>query len=105
MSSLGYTPGGNNNRYSAQKMAKPINFLCISPEASSVSLVGDFNDWHPDAHPLKQQVDGSWSIQVPLNHGHHHYMFCIDGKLTLDPRAQGIARNEKNEKVSLLSVS
>ena len=42
----------------------------------------------------------------------HHYpagkiktMIVVDGKLVLDPRAQGIARNEKNEKVSLISVS
>jgi hypothetical protein len=32
-------------------------------------------------------------------------MFLIDGKPTLDPRAQGIARNERNEKVSLLAIS
>jgi hypothetical protein len=29
----------------------------------------------------------------------------VDGKPTLDPRAQGIARNEKNEKVSMMSVN
>jgi hypothetical protein len=42
---------------------------------------------------------------VVLGHGHHHYQFLIDGKPTLDPRAQGIARNEQNEKVSLIAVS
>lgn len=96
---------GSINRYSVKKMQKPINFICIAPEAQDVSVVGDFNDWHPNAHPLKKQADGSWLAQIPLNHGHHHYMFLIDGKLTLDPRAHGIARNEKNEKVSLLAVS
>jgi len=40
-----------------------------------------------------------------LNHGHHHYQFVIDGRRALDPRAQGVARNASNEKVSLLSVS
>ena len=49
--------------------------------------------------------DGAWLVQIPLTHGHHHYQFLVDGKPTLDPRAQGIARNEQNEKVSLLSVS
>ena len=44
-------------------------------------------------------------LQVPLNHGHHHYLFSVDGKSKLDPRAQGIARNEKHEKVSMLAVS
>lgn len=105
MSSLNsYSPGGIN-RYSAKKVIKPISFICIAPEAQKVSVVGDFNDWHPDAAPMKQQLDGAWMAQIQINHGHHHYMFLIDGKLTLDARAQGMARNEKNEKVSLLAVS
>lgn len=95
----------STNKYSAKNMAKPVNFFCVTPEAKQVSLVGDFNDWHPDAHPLKQLPDGSWYGQVHLNHGHHHYLFLVDGKPTLDPRAQGTTRNERNEKVSLLSVS
>src|SRR5689334_9321874 len=92
-------------RYSAKKMAKPVNFICTAANAKRVSLVGDFNDWHPDAAPMKRQVDGAWAVQIPLNHGHHHYQFLVDGKPTLDPRAQGTARNEKNEKVSLIAVS
>jgi len=36
-----------------QKMVKPVNFDCIVPEAQAVSLIGDFNDWHPNAHSMK----------------------------------------------------
>jgi 1,4-alpha-glucan branching enzyme len=97
--------GGSTNPYSAKKMAKPVNFSYLAPEAHAVSLVGDFNDWNPTAHPMKRHFDGAWSIQIQLSHGHHHYMFVVDEKMVLDPRAQGIARNEKNEKVSLTSVS
>ncbi len=104
MSSFNYSPGGLN-RYSAKKMAKPVNFTCLAPGAQEVFLVGDFNDWTPNATPMKRQIDGNWATQIDLTHGHHHYQFVIDGKPTLDPRAQGIARNEKNEKVSLVSVS
>jgi 1,4-alpha-glucan branching enzyme len=104
MSYQAYSPGAVN-RYSAKKMAKPVNFVCIAPEAQNVSLVGDFNGWNPQAAPMRKQVDGAWVIQVPLNHGHHRYLFLVDSQPTLDPRAQGIARNEKNERVSLLSVS
>lgn len=96
---------GSLNRYSAKKMAKPINFICVAPKARHVSLVGDFNDWDHTTHPMKRQPDGAWLIQIPMSHGHHHYQYCVDGKPMLDPRAQGIARNEKNEKVSLLAVS
>lgn len=91
--------------YSAKRMAKPVNFVCHAPAARSVTLIGDFNDWDPAAYPMKKQPDGAWLVQIPLNHGHHHYQFLIDGKPTLDPRAQGVARNERDEKVSLVSVS
>jgi 1,4-alpha-glucan branching enzyme len=93
------------HRYSAKKMAKPINFICSAPKARRVSLVGDFNEWDSSVHPMKRQPDGAWMVQVPLHHGHHHYLFLIDGVPALDPRAQGTARNERNEKVSLLAVS
>ena len=86
-------------------MLKPVTFICLAPEAKHVSIIGDFNDWHPDSHPMKRQPDGNWMLQVPLNHGHHHYLFLADGKSKLDPRAQGIARNEAYEKVSMLAVS
>src|ERR1700678_4141924 len=99
------SPLQNHHRYSAKNMAKPVNFICVAPAARHVNLVGDFNDWDPGALPMKQQPDGAWLVQLPLTHGHHHYLFLVDGKPALDPKAQGIARNEKNEKVSLISVS
>jgi hypothetical protein len=42
---------------------------------------------------------------VHLHHGHHRYLFLVDDKPVLDPQATGIARDEFNEKVSLLAVS
>ena len=98
-------PTGGTNRYSAKAHLKPINFYCNAPEAARVFISGDFNDWNPTSHPMEKQFDGTWFAQLQLNHGHHHYLFFIDGKPTLDPRAQGIGRNEMNEKVSLIAVS
>ncbi len=38
-----------------------------APNAESVSVVGDFNGWSPDAHPLQVQHDGSgvWEGFIP----------------------------------------
>ena len=33
------------------------------------------------------------------------YLFIVDGKPRLDPKASGIARNSRNERVSLIAVS
>jgi 1,4-alpha-glucan branching enzyme len=99
------------NRYtSGPTLAGPrtlrgINFVCDAVQAQHVSLVGDFNQWNATAHPMKQMPDGAWLLSVELKHGHHRYAFLVDGVLTLDPRAQGITRNDRNERVSLVPVS
>jgi len=95
----------NLNRYGAAPTLRTINFICHAPQAHAVSLVGDFNNWEPNAHPMKQLSDKAWMTGVALKHGHHRYAFLVDGKLTLDPRAQGITRNENGERVSLVPVS
>src|SRR2546427_621975 len=92
-------------RYSAKNIIKPVVFICRASQAKQVCLMGDFNDWHPSAHPMKRQPDGAWRLEIALSHGHHHYLFVVDGRPMLDPRAQGVARNIQNEKVSLIAVS
>ncbi len=82
-----------------------MNFICNAPQAKAVSLVGDFNNWDAAAHPMKQMTDRSWLLTMELKHGHHRYAFLVDGALTLDPQAQGVTRNDKGERVSLVPVS
>ncbi len=91
--------------YGPKKTLRAVNFICNAPQAQSVSLVGDFNAWNPTAHPLAQLPDGAWFRTMELLHGHHRYAFLVDGTLTLDPRAQGVTRNERGERVSLAPVS
>jgi 1,4-alpha-glucan branching enzyme len=88
-----------------RKKAKSINFVYVAPEAKNVSLIRDFNDWNPTAHPMKRRADGARLIQVPMNHGHHHYQYCVDGKSLLASRAKVTTRNENNENVSLVAIS
>jgi 1,4-alpha-glucan branching enzyme len=93
------------HRYSAKRSAKPVNFICHAPGAKEVSLIGDFNGWEPTIHPMKRQPDGAWMVQVQLSHGHHQYLFFVDGQAYLDPLAQGVARTANGERVSLLAIS
>lgn len=86
-------------------MTKPVTFIVFAPGARQVSLVGDFNHWLPDAHPMQRQPDGAWILQVPLPHGHHQYRFLVDGQPVLDPRAQGVARDARGEPASVRAVS
>jgi len=93
------------NSYSARRTKKPVNLYCAAPAARSVYLAGDFNEWDPTSHPMRRSQDGCWFIEVQLHHGHHRYYFLVDGHPVLDPQAMGIARNDRNERVSLLAVS
>jgi 1,4-alpha-glucan branching enzyme len=93
------------NPYSAKGMTKPVHFHCAAPSAQSVYMVGDFNWWNPTSHPMRRREDGWWFIEVQLTHGHHQYLFLVDGKPVLDPKGTGIAHNERNEQVSLMAVS
>lgn len=99
------SPGGRPQRYSAKRMEKPVNFICIAPDATTVQVIGDFNQWRTGVHPMTRRPDGAWFVAIPMHHGHHRYVFVVDDEKRLDPEAQGIARNERNERVSLISVS
>jgi 1,4-alpha-glucan branching enzyme len=87
------------------RILRAVNFICNAPQATSVSLIGDFNNWNPAANRMKQMPDKAWVIQVDLKHGHHRYAFLVDEVLTIDPRGQGITRNDKGDRVSLVPVS
>ena len=82
-----------------------MDFFCRTPQAGSVSLIGDFNNWDPKVHPMKRMPDGVWYIRIELPHGHHQYLFLVDGNPTLDPNAMGKVNNERNETVSLIAIS
>ena len=52
---------GGVGRYSAKNNVRPTNFLFFAPQAKHVSIIGDFNNWSPNANPMKRQPDGGWT--------------------------------------------
>lgn len=90
--------------FSAQQTIDPVTFTCDAPDAKSVYLSGDFNDWDPDAYSMKRMPDGTWQSKIQLNPGEHHYWFLVDGKATLDPKAHGRAHDIENHRVSRVTV-
>ena len=82
-----------------------VDFIYLAPQAKSVALIGDFNKWEPNTHPMTRMPACCWRIRVELPHGHHQYLFLVDGKPTLDPNAMGKVHNERDETVSLIAIS
>lgn len=57
--------------------------------ASSVILVGDFNNWQIGETPLKKSKTGIWSVTLDLEASkNHQFRYLIDGtKWENDPEA------------------
>jgi hypothetical protein len=66
---------------------RAVKFVLIAPQATNVSLVGDFNGWDAGATPMKT-ADGTWTVFIPLQPGLHTYSFVVDGShFVSDPTA------------------
>lgn len=56
-----------------------VPFTLAAPDAESVSLVGNFNNWDPDAGKMSK-VNGIWEIKLELKKGQvYTYNYIIDG--------------------------
>jgi 1,4-alpha-glucan branching enzyme len=87
----------------AKRNLHQVFFFCDAPGARQLLLAGDFNRGDPT--PMRRMPDGRWMASLKLPHGHHQYVFLVDGKRVLDSNASGKTRNERNESVSLIAVS
>ena len=68
-------------------------FSLLAPQALSVFLSGDFNEWNISSHPLKKGKDGEWRISLSLNTGRHQYRFLVDGESQNDPGSHECVNN------------
>jgi len=44
---------------------KGVHFSVWAPNAMQVYLIGDFNGWHDESHPLSSSDSGIWTLFVP----------------------------------------
>ena len=65
----------------AKDTVQLVRFVFVDSHASSVALVGDFNEWTEGATELKLSgAPGVWAVSVPLPAGRHEYAFIVNGK-------------------------
>lgn len=61
-----------------------------SPPTGGVSVVGDFNDWDPYAHPMRRRGNGSWSAVVTVPVGSTlRFRYLADGGRWFDDESVG----------------
>ncbi len=83
-----------------------VRFVFLAPRASSVVIVGDFNNWDRAVTPLRRVgVDGAWTVSVSLPAGLHQYAFIVDGtEWTPDPATSTTVSDEFKTTTSLIDV-
>ncbi len=72
---------------------KMIQFTFMAGEAEKVSLVGDFNNWNPDADPMEKDEYGTWTKTKMLSSGDVEYKFYVDGQWLPDPNNTSVCMN------------
>ncbi|MBN1448612.1 MAG: hypothetical protein JXA28_11830 [Bacteroidetes bacterium] len=69
-----------------ESVAEGVKFVYSNPDASSVSLVGDFNAWSTEAHPMTKSGEGTWTTTINLLPGTYQYAYSIDrSSIVIDP--------------------
>jgi len=82
-----------------------VRFMLVAPNASSVSLQGEFPGWPAEGIPLTRDPDdGVWKTEVDVSPGEYAYHFVVGGVPTRDPSNREYARNEFGREDSLLVV-
>jgi len=76
-----------------KEKAKKVDFSFSVPNAESVSIAGDFNDWDPMSHLMKKDKKGVWKISLNLDPGTYQYNFYVDGEWQNDPNCTEYVEN------------
>lgn len=76
-------PGGLEKKYLRQGSVCLVTFVlpkAAAPDAGSVSILGEFNNWSADAHPLARREEGDFAITLELETGRaYRFRYVIDG--------------------------
>ncbi len=77
-----------------------VGFRVWAPHADSVSVVGDFNDWQSDAHPMEQSECGQWFVFIEGVKTGAEYKYAItngENSFTrIDPYAKEVTNSIGN---------
>jgi hypothetical protein len=87
-------------------LAIPVQFVLVAPEARSVAVVGDFNNWGlNDTALVAENHNGVWSVSASVHTGVHRYAFLVNGKQWVaDPTAPRAADDDFGQPSSALVV-
>ena len=54
-----------------------VRFAVWAPNAESVTVIGGFNEWDREAHPMQHRDGGIWELFIPGLAQGEHYKYCV----------------------------
>lgn len=72
-----------------------VKFVVVAPQASKVTVVGDFNNWDEARTPMVRTANsGVWTVTLPLTAGRHVYAYLVDGKQWMTDPGEPLAPDD-----------
>ena len=90
--------------YGVHQVPDGIMFVAFYPQAHTVQVAGDFNNWQPERNPMQNMGSGNWQVKIPLARGTYHYRLVVDGHWQQDPYNKMTELNSYSELNSVLKV-
>ena len=57
-------------------------------ETQEAALLGEFNEWQPEVHPMKKRKDGSFSVTISLDAGQdYRFRYLLDQNTWINDEA------------------
>jgi len=80
-------------------------FTFYAPEANSVKIGGNFNNWNPtDEFRMERDDSGTWTKHISLKPGTYEYRFIVDGEWIEDHANSNYVSNAYGDKNSVLKI-
>jgi hypothetical protein len=81
-----------------------VEFAINAPNALTVGLAGEFNNWSSIASPMHKRPDGKWAITLQLPAGRYQYKLIVDGMWVPDPMNPNQVDNYSGGKDSVVVI-
>lgn len=99
VASVSETVGRTKDRFFTRQ------FSFNAPEAKTIYIAGDFNNWTPsEQYLLAKNENGVWNTTIMLQPGKYRYRLIVDGVWQEDPNSQEFESNPYGGRNSVLAV-
>ena len=71
--------------YGVRQVSDGVIFAACFPQARTVQVAGDFNNWQPQGTPMQKIGSDTWQIKLRLAKGVYRYRLVVDGHWQQDP--------------------